>query len=62
MMSALEGEGDHRKADIVRLHEFYSINQFQKRTRGKRAKRSKNFVGIISGSPLSSFSTEGAFV
>ena len=49
MMSTLEGEGvTENQTKSGRLHEFYSINQFQMRTRGEEGvKKSKTFVDII---------------
>ena len=58
MISALE-RGVHGNADVVReLPEFYGINQFPMRSRGEGIKKTKNFVDIVSGSPLIGVITE----
>ena len=45
MMSESEGGGRHGKADVGRLREFYSINQFQMRTRGGRESKNLKIFG-----------------
>ena len=55
MMSTSEGEKFMEKRMYKgRLREFFSINYFQMRTRGRGSKKSQHFADVIYGGSLTS--------